>query len=135
MSKRVKEYRILFNDEDSLTLKPNDLVIAHFLEVNKTITNYTTDGETFKEDFIFAEKALIVIKLKNLIRKETALLKDAQTRLTSCYDIVAFAIDYEDNENKTLILPIIGENGINSAQKITYDTEAEEKVLKIHFEE
>ena len=135
MTKKVKEYRILFNEEYTLTLDPSDLVISHFLEVNKTITNYTADGETFKEDFIFAEKALIVIKLKNLIRKETALLKDAQTRLTSCYDIVAFAIDYEDNENKTLILPIIGENGINSAQKITYDTEAEEKVLKIHFEE
>lgn len=67
--------------------------------------------------------------------KSAALSKDAQTRLTSCYDIVAFAIDYEDNKNKTLILPIIGENGINSSQKITYDTEAEEKVLKIHFEE
>lgn len=131
MTKKVKEYRILFNDEDALTLDPSDLVISHFLEVNKTITNYTADGETFKEDFIFAEKALIVIKLKNLIRKETALSKDAQTRLTSCYDIVAFAIDYEDNKNKTLILPIIGENGTNSAQKITYDTEAEEKVLKI----
>lgn len=58
MTEKVKEYRILFNDEDTLTLDPSDLITSHFLEVNKTITNYTAKGETFKEDFICAEKAL-----------------------------------------------------------------------------
>ena len=134
MTEKVKEYRILFNDEDTLTLDPSDLITSHFLEVNKTITNYTAKGETFKEDFICAEKALIVINIKKLIGKKTALSKDAYNRLTSCYDIVAFAIDYENsNNNKTLILPIEGENGINESQYITLDEEENEKVLKIYF--
>nr|DAF42847.1 MAG TPA: hypothetical protein [Siphoviridae sp. ctHip2] len=134
MTEKVKEYRILFNDEDTLTLDPSDLITSHFLEVNKTITNYTAKGETFKEDFICAEKALIVINIKKLIGKKTALSKDAYNRLTSCYDIVAFAIDYENsNNNKTLILPIEGENGINESQYITFDEEENEKVLKIYF--
>jgi hypothetical protein len=134
MTEKVKEYRILFNDEDTLTLDPSDLITSHFLEVNKTITNYTAKGETFKEDFICAEKALIVINIKKLIGKKTALSKDAYNRLTSCYDIVAFAIDYENsNNNKTLILPIEGENGINESQYITIDKEENEKVLKIYF--
>ena len=134
MTEKVKEYRILFNDEDTLTLDPSDLITSHFLEVNKTITNYTAKGETFKEDFICAEKALIVINIKKLISKKTALSKDAYNRLTSCYDIVAFAIDYENsNNNKTLILPIEGENGINESQYITFDEEENEKVLKIYF--
>ena len=134
MTEKVKEYRILFNDEDTLTLDPSDLITSHFLEVNKTITNYTSKGETFKEDFICAEKALIVINIKKLIGKKTALSKDAYNRLTSCYDIVAFAIDYENsNNNKTLILPIEGENGINESQYITFDEEENEKVLKIYF--
>lgn len=134
MTEKVKEYRILFNDEDTLTLDPSDLITSHFLEVNKTITNYTAKGETFKEDFIFAEKALIVINIKELIGKKTALSKDAYNRLTSCYDIVAFAIDYENsNNNKTLILPIEGENGKNESQYITIDKEENEKVLKIYF--
>lgn len=134
MTEKVKEYRILFNDEDTLTLDPSDLITSHFLEVNKTITNYTSKGETFKEDFICAEKALIVINIKKLIGKKTALSKDAYNRLTSCYDIVAFAIDYENsNNNKTLILPIEGENGINESQYITIDKEENEKVLKIYF--
>lgn len=134
MTEKVKEYRILFNDEDTLTLDPSDLITSHFLEVNKTITNYTAKGESFKEDFICAEKALIVINIKKLIGKKTALSKDAYNRLTSCYDIVAFAIDYENsNNNKTLILPIEGENGINESQYITFDEEENEKVLKIYF--
>ena len=134
MTEKVKEYRILFNDEDILTLDPSDLITSHFLEVNKTITNYTAKGETFKEDFICAEKALIVINIKKLIGKKTALSKDAYNRLTSCYDIVAFAIDYENsNNNKTLILPIEGENGKNESQYITFDEEENEKVLKIYF--
>jgi hypothetical protein len=134
MTEKVKEYRILFNDEDTLTLDPSDSITSHFLEVNKTITNYTAKGETFKEDFICAEKALIVINIKKLIGKKTALSKDAYNRLTSCYDIVAFAIDYENsNNNKTLILPIEGENGINESQYITIDKEENEKVLKIYF--
>lgn len=134
MTEKVKEYRILFNDEDTLTLDPSDLITSLFLEVNKTITNYTAKGETFKEDFICAEKALIVINIKKLIGKKTALSKDAYNRLTSCYDIVAFAIDYENsNNNKTLILPIEGENGINESQYITIDKEENEKVLKIYF--
>ena len=134
MTEKVKEYRILFNDEDTLTLDPSDLITSHFLEVNKTITNYTAKEETFKEDFICAEKALIVINIKKLIGKKTALSKDAYNRLTSCYDIVAFAIDYENsNNNKTLILPIEGENGINESQYITFDEEENEKVLKIYF--
>ena len=134
MTEKVKEYRILFNDEDTLTLDPSDLITSHFLEVNKTITNYTAKGETFKEDFICAEKALIVINIKKLIGKKTALSKDAYNRLTSCYDIVAFSIDYENsNNNKTLILPIEGENGINESQYITIDKEENEKVLKIYF--
>ena len=134
MTEKVKEYRILFNDEDTLTLDPSDLITSHFLDVNKTITNYTAKGETFKEDFICAEKALIVINIKKLIGKKTALSKDAYNRLTSCYDIVAFAIDYENsNNNKTLILPIEGENGINESQYITFDEEENEKVLKIYF--
>lgn len=134
MTEKVKEYRILFNDEDTLTLDPSDLITSHFLEVNKTITNYTAKGETFKEDFICAEKALIVINIKKLIGKKTALSKDAYNRLTSCYDIVAFAIDYENsNNNKTLILPIEGENGINESQYITFGEEENEKVLKIYF--
>ena len=134
MTEKVKEYRILFNDEDTLTLDPSDLITSHFLEVNKTITNYTAKGEIFKEDFICAEKALIVINIKKLIGKKTALSKDAYNRLTSCYDIVAFAIDYENsNNNKTLILPIEGENGINESQYITFDEEENEKVLKIYF--
>ena len=134
MTEKVKEYRILFNDEDTLTLDPSDLITSHFLEVNKTITNYTAKGETFKEDFICVEKALIVINIKKLIGKKTALSKDAYNRLTSCYDIVAFAIDYENsNNNKTLILPIEGENGINESQYITFDEEENEKVLKIYF--
>ena len=134
MTEKVKEYRILFNDEDTLTLDPSDLITSHFLEVNKTITNYTAKGETFKEDFICAEKALIVINIKKIIGKKTALSKDAYNRLTSCYDIVAFAIDYENsNNNKTLILPIEGENGINESQYITIDKEENEKVLKIYF--
>lgn len=134
MTEKVKEYRILFNDEDTLTLDPSDLITSHFLEVNKTITNYTAKGKTFKEDFICAEKALIVINIKKLIGKKTALSKDAYNRLTSCYDIVAFAIDYENsNNNKTLILPIEGENGINESQYITIDKEENEKVLKIYF--
>ena len=134
MTEKVKEYRILFNDEDTLTLDPSDLITSHFLEVNKTITNYTAKGETFKEDFICAEKGLIVINIKKLIGKKTALSKDAYNRLTSCYDIVAFAIDYENsNNNKTLILPIEGENGINESQYITIDKEENEKVLKIYF--
>lgn len=134
MTEKVKEYRILFNDEDTLTLDPSDLITSHFLEVNKTITNYTAKGETFKEDFICSEKALIVINIKKLIGKKTALSKDAYNRLTSCYDIVAFAIDYENsNNNKTLILPIEGENGINESQYITFDEEENEKVLKIYF--
>ena len=134
MTEKVKEYRILFNDEDTLTLDPSDLITSHFLEVNKTITNYTAKGETFKADFICAEKALIVINIKKLIGKKTALSKDAYNRLTSCYDIVAFAIDYENsNNNKTLILPIEGENGINESQYITFDEEENEKVLKIYF--
>lgn len=134
MTEKVKEYRILFNDEDTLTLDPSDLITSHFLEVNKTITNYTAKGETFKEDFICTEKALIVINIKELIGKKTALSKDAYNRLTSCYDIVAFAIDYENsNNNKTLILPIEGENGKNESQYITIDKEENEKVLKIYF--
>ena len=134
MTEKVKEYRILFNDEDTLTLDPSDLITSHFLEVNKTITNYTAKGETFKEDFICAEKGLIVINIKKLIGKKTALSKDAYNRLTSCYDIVAFAIDYENsNNNKTLILPIEGENGINESQYITFNEEENEKVLKIYF--
>lgn len=134
MIEKVKEYRILFNDEDTLTLDPSDLVTSHFLEVNKTITNYTAQGETFKEDFICAEKALIVINIKKLIGKMTAFSKDAYNRLTSCYDIVAFIIDYENNNNnKTLILPIDGENGINETQSITIDKEENEEVLKIYF--
>ena len=134
MTEKIKEYRILFNDEDTLTLDPSDLITSHFLEVNKTITNYTAKGETFKEDFICAEKGLIVINIKKLIGKKTALSKDAYNRLTSCYDIVAFAIDYENsNNNKTLILPIEGENGINESQYITFDEEENEKVLKIYF--
>ena len=134
MTEKVKEYRILFNDEDTLTLDPSDLITSHFLEVNKTITNYTAKGETFKEDFICAEKALIVINIKKLIGKKTALSKDAYNRLTSCYDIVAFAIDYENsNNNKTLILPSEGENGKNESQYITIDKEENEKVLKIYF--
>lgn len=134
MTEKVKEYRILFNDEDTLTLDPSDLITSHFLEVNKTITNYIAKGETFKEDFICAEKALIVINIKELIGKKTALSKDAYNRLTSCYDIVAFAIDYENsNNNKTLILPIEGENGKNESQYITIDKEENEKVLKIYF--
>lgn len=134
MTEKVKEYRILFNDEDTLTLDPSDLITSHFLEVNKTIINYTAKGETFKEDFICAEKALIVINIKKLIGKKTALSKDAYNRLTSCYDIVAFAIDYENsNNNKTLILPIEGENGKNKSQYITIDKEENEKVLKIYF--
>lgn len=134
MTEKVKEYRILFNDEDTLTLDPSDLITSHFLEVNKTITNYTAKGEIFKEDFICAEKALVVINIKELIGKKTALSKDAYNRLTSCYDIVAFAIDYENsNNNKTLILPIEGENGKNESQYITIDKEENEKVLKIYF--
>lgn len=134
MTEKVKEYRILFNDEDTLTLDPSDLITSHFLEVNKTITNYTAKGEPFKEDFICAEKALIVINIKKLIGKKTALSKDAYNRLTSCYDIVAFAIDYENsNNNKTLIFPIEGENGKNESQYITIDKEENEKVLKIYF--
>lgn len=134
MTEKVKEYRILFNDEDTLTLDPSDLITSHFLEVNKTITNYTAKGETFKEDFICAEKGLIVINIKKLIGKKTALSNDAYNRLTSCYDIVAFAIDYENsNNNKTLILPIEGENGKNESQYITIDKEENEKVLKIYF--
>ena len=134
MTEKVKEYRILFNDEDTLTLDPSDLITSHFLEVNKTITNYTAKEETFKEDFICAEQALIVINIKELIGKKTALSKDAYNRLTSCYDIVAFAIDYENsNNNKTLILPIEGENGKNESQYITIDKEENEKVLKIYF--
>ena len=134
MTEKIKEYRILFNDEDALTLDPSDLITSHFLAVNKTITNYTAKGETFKEDFICAEKALIVINIKKLIGKKTALSKDAYNRLTSCYDIVAFAIDYENsNNNKTLILPIEGENGINESQYITIDKEENENVLKIYF--
>lgn len=37
MTEKVKEYRILFNDEDTLTLDPSNLITSHFLEVNKLL--------------------------------------------------------------------------------------------------
>jgi len=51
MTEKVKEYRILFNDEDTLTLDPSDLITSHFLEVNKTITNYTAKRRNFQRRF------------------------------------------------------------------------------------
>lgn len=87
------------------------------------------------ETFLKEQLLVVNISKDDVINSfEEQDLKSVKLEDTKLGNDFAFAIDYENsNNNKTLILPIEGENGINESQYITFDEEENEKVLKIYF--
>ena len=135
--KSVTSYELILENCETIILSNTDLIEANFAGLDKHIDIWQSENQVLRKESLVAKDALLIFDAENLKARRTSFSNgeyNAYERVTKHSDIVAFAIDYENsNNNKTLILPIEGENGINESKYITFDEEENEKVLKIYF--